>query len=61
LQELNPGLRREIIYWNTYTLIESVKLFYDTSDEFVADIGEKMKFSIYTPGDVNSNSRTFRF
>ena len=54
LRDLNPALRSEIISYNTATLIESVKLFYDTSDEFVAEIGENLKFSVYIPGDVST-------
>ena len=53
LRDLNPALRREIIWHNTSLLIESVRLFYDTSDEFVLELGEKLKFTVYIPGDVS--------
>ncbi|XP_078490263.1 potassium/sodium hyperpolarization-activated cyclic nucleotide-gated channel 2 [Ciona intestinalis] len=48
LNELSPGLRRDIIWHNCADLIHSVPLFEDVSDGFVEDLGTKMVFTVYT-------------
>ena len=52
LEELNPILRREVIWHNTATLVQSLKLFYDVSDEFVYEIGKRLHFTVYVTDDV---------
>uniref|UniRef100_H2Y460 Cyclic nucleotide-binding domain-containing protein n=1 Tax=Ciona savignyi TaxID=51511 RepID=H2Y460_CIOSA len=48
LSELSPGLRRDIIWHNCADLIQSVPLFDDVSDDFVADLGSVMVYTVYS-------------
>nr|XP_039248540.1 potassium/sodium hyperpolarization-activated cyclic nucleotide-gated channel 2-like isoform X1 [Styela clava] len=51
LKELSPSLRREVVWYNTSVLIQSVPLFEEVSDEFVYELGYVLKYSVYMPQD----------
>jgi len=52
LSELNPRLRREVILHNTAFLINSVPLFEDISEDFMAELGSRLEFSVFAPNEV---------
>ena len=56
IRELNPTLRREVIWHNTSLLVQSVKLFYDVSDDFIYEIGTRMRFMVFLTGDVSDTN-----
>lgn len=52
LKELNPVLRREVVWYNTAELIHSVPMFEDVSDDFVYEIGSKLHYAVYLKRQV---------
>lgn len=61
LDELNTNLRKEVVLYNTATLIQSNSLFYDTSDDFIYEIGKRMRFTIYIMQDVKNRFNSNHF